>query len=87
VGYDENEIRYLLALERPKKKDTSKVLYLNCKELGNFADKCPERRNKQTNKVAKRRTSTISLGLSANRRDTIQINAQRKVHEDFSELE
>jgi polynucleotide 5'-kinase involved in rRNA processing len=47
VEYKENEIRDLLALERPKrKKDTSKVLCLNCKKVGHYANKCPERNNK-----------------------------------------
>jgi hypothetical protein len=41
---------------------------------------------KQTNKVARRKTLTISLVSSANRWDTIQINAQRRVLQDFSEL-
>jgi hypothetical protein len=41
------EVRDLLALERPKKKkDKSKVLYSNCKELGHYAEKCTERNNK-----------------------------------------
>jgi hypothetical protein len=45
--YEENEVRDLLALERPKrKKDNSKVLCFNCKDLGHYADKCPERDNK-----------------------------------------
>jgi hypothetical protein len=47
VEYEEMEVRDLLALERPKKKkDTSKVLCLNCKELEHYAKKCPERNNK-----------------------------------------
>jgi hypothetical protein len=47
VEYEDNEIRNLLALERPKKKkDISKVLCFRCKELGHYADKCPERDNK-----------------------------------------
>jgi hypothetical protein len=47
VEYGEMEVRELLALERPqKKKDNSKVLCFNCKELGHFADKCPEKDNK-----------------------------------------
>jgi hypothetical protein len=47
VEYEEQELRDLLALERPKKKkDNSKVLCFNCKELGHYADKCPERDNK-----------------------------------------
>jgi hypothetical protein len=47
VEYEEMEVRDLLALERPKnKKDTRKVLCLNCKELGHIAKKCPETNNK-----------------------------------------
>jgi hypothetical protein len=54
VEYEEMEVRDLLALEIPKKKnkkkikekDNSKVLCLNCKELGHYADKCPEWDNK-----------------------------------------
>jgi hypothetical protein len=47
VEYGEMEVTELLALERPqKKKDNSKVLCFNCKELGHYADKCPERDNK-----------------------------------------
>jgi hypothetical protein len=50
VEYEENEIRDLLALERPKKKkkkhDCSKILCFNCKEQGHFADQCLERNNK-----------------------------------------
>jgi hypothetical protein len=47
VEYEENEVRDLLALERPKKKkDTSKVLFLSCKKHGHYARKCPERNNK-----------------------------------------
>jgi hypothetical protein len=41
---------------------------------------------KQTDKIMGRWTSIISLVSNANRRDTIQIYAQRKVHQDFSEL-
>jgi hypothetical protein len=46
VEYEENEVRDLLALESPKRKDTSKVLCLKCKKLGHYAKKCPERNNK-----------------------------------------
>jgi hypothetical protein len=47
VEYEEKEVRDLLALERPKKKkDTSKVWCFNCKELGHYANKCPEGNNK-----------------------------------------
>jgi hypothetical protein len=47
MEYEEMEVRNLLALERPKKKkDNSKVMCFNCKELGHYADKYPERDNK-----------------------------------------
>jgi hypothetical protein len=53
VEYEDNEVRDLLASEIPKKKkmmikkkDNSKVLCFRCKELGHYADKCPERDNK-----------------------------------------
>jgi hypothetical protein len=50
VEYKENEVRDLLAFKRPnrkkKKKDNNKVLCLNCKKLGHYAKKCPERNNK-----------------------------------------
>jgi hypothetical protein len=52
LEYEENEVRDLLAPEIPKRKkkikekDNSKVLCLNCKELGHYADECPERDNK-----------------------------------------
>jgi hypothetical protein len=41
---------------------------------------------KQTDRTVGRWISTISLVSSANRRDIIQINAHRKVLQDFSEL-
>jgi hypothetical protein len=47
VEYQENEIRDLLALERPKKKKKkqvySKVLCFNCKKIGHYVNKCPEK--------------------------------------------
>jgi hypothetical protein len=47
VEYEEQELRDLVALERPKKKkDNSKVMCYHCKELGHYADKCPKRSNK-----------------------------------------
>jgi hypothetical protein len=47
VEYEENEVRDLLALERPrKKKDNSKVVCFKCKELGHYVSKCPGRFNK-----------------------------------------
>jgi hypothetical protein len=43
VEYEENEVRDLLALERPKrKKDNSKVMCFKCKELGHYANQCPK---------------------------------------------
>jgi hypothetical protein len=43
VEYDENEVRDLLALERPKRrKDNSKVMCFKCKELGHYASQCPK---------------------------------------------
>jgi hypothetical protein len=47
VEYEENEVRELLALERPqKKKDICKLMCFNCKELGHYANKCQEKNNK-----------------------------------------
>jgi hypothetical protein len=47
VEYGKKEVRELLALERPqKKKDNSKLMCFNCKELGHYANKCPEKDNK-----------------------------------------
>jgi hypothetical protein len=47
VEYEENEVRDLLALERPKrKKDNSKVMCFKCKELGHYVSKCPGRYHK-----------------------------------------
>jgi RNase P subunit RPR2 len=61
VEYEENEVRDLLALRDLKRikirKTIAKVLCFNCKELGNFADQCPERNNK-VNK--QRRTDLVT---------------------------
>jgi hypothetical protein len=47
VEYEEDEVRDLLTLERPKrKKDNSKVRCFNCTELGHYAGQCPGRCNK-----------------------------------------
>jgi cellular nucleic acid-binding protein len=44
VEYEENEVKDLLAQERPKrKKDNSKITCFKCKELGHYADQCPTR--------------------------------------------
>jgi hypothetical protein len=45
--YEENEVRDLPSLERPKKKkDNSKVMCYKCKELGHYANQCPQKDNK-----------------------------------------
>jgi hypothetical protein len=52
VEYEEPKLRDLLALERPqKKKDNSKVLCFNCKELGYYLN-VQKGTTKQTDKVA-----------------------------------
>jgi hypothetical protein len=44
VEYEENEVRDLLALEKPKgRKDNIKVMCSKCKELGHYKRKCPTR--------------------------------------------
>jgi hypothetical protein len=44
VEYKENEVKDLLALERPKgRKDDSKVMCTKCKELGHYKRNCPTR--------------------------------------------
>jgi hypothetical protein len=43
VEYEENEVKDLLALERPKrKKDNSKIMCFKCKELGHYVSQCPK---------------------------------------------
>jgi hypothetical protein len=52
VEYGENEVRDLLALERPKKKkDNSQVMCFKCKELGHYADNCSGRYHKEKDSV------------------------------------
>jgi hypothetical protein len=50
VEYQENEIRDLLALELPthtkKKEDNNKVMCFNCKKMGHYVNKCPEKNDK-----------------------------------------
>jgi hypothetical protein len=61
----EYEVRYLLALERPKKKkkkkqDYIKVLCFHCREQGHFADQCPERNNKENRQGSVKDLSMIT---------------------------
>ena len=45
--YEEHELEELLALEKPKKKkDKSQVQCCNCKEMGHYANECPEKKKK-----------------------------------------
>jgi hypothetical protein len=47
--------------KKKKKQDYSKILKFNCKELGHFADQCPERNNKSsTPGSVKKDLSTIT---------------------------
>ena len=47
VRYEEHELEELLALEKPKKKkDKSQVQCCHCKEMGHYANECPEKKQK-----------------------------------------
>jgi hypothetical protein len=48
VEYQENEVRELLALELPTKKnkkerDLNHVTCFKCKQKGNYSNRCPEK--------------------------------------------
>jgi hypothetical protein len=87
VEYEEKEVRDLLALERPKKKkDTSKMWCFNCKELGHYAKECPEENNKANRQGSVNKDLRPITCYKCKQRDTMQINAQRMVLQDFSEL-
>src|SRR3954469_2760417 len=47
ITYEEHELEALLALEKPKKKkDKSQVQCCHCKEMGHYANECPEKKQK-----------------------------------------
>src|SRR3954471_18697331 len=47
IRYEEHELEALLALEKPKKKkDKSQVQCCHCKEMGHYANECPEKKQK-----------------------------------------
>src|SRR3954469_1288384 len=50
--HEEHELEELLALERPKKKkkDISQVQCFKCKEMGHYANECPEKKKRQEDK-------------------------------------
>src|SRR3954463_5509066 len=59
VKYEEHELEELLALERPKKKkkcpnpskkDITQEQCYTCKEMGHYANECPEKKKNQGNK-------------------------------------
>src|SRR4051812_30923602 len=51
ITYEQHELDALLALEKPKKKkDKSHVQCHHCKEMGHYANECPEKKKKQRNK-------------------------------------
>jgi hypothetical protein len=69
VEYGEKEVRDLLALERPKKKkDISKVMCFNCKELGYYVSKCPERNRKANRQGSMKKDLSLNTGCKSNRK-------------------
>src|SRR4051812_47376540 len=51
VRYEEHELEEVLALEKTKKKkEKSQVQCCNCKEMGHYANECPEKKKKKGNK-------------------------------------
>src|SRR4051812_25695374 len=59
VNYEEHELEELLALERPNKKkkcpnpstkDITQEHCYTCKEMGHYANECPEKKKNQGNK-------------------------------------
>src|SRR3954463_10106907 len=53
VRYEEQELEELLALEKPKKKkEKCQIQCCNCKEMGDYANECPENKKKKYKEIS-----------------------------------
>jgi hypothetical protein len=88
VEYEENEVRNLLALERPKrKKDNNKVMCFKCKELGHYVSKCPRMHHKVNMQDSTKRDIRMITYYKCKQKGHSRINVQRMELQDLSKLE
>jgi hypothetical protein len=81
VEYKEPQLRDLLALERPKKrKDINKVQCFNCKELGHYAFKYPERNNKTNRQISMKKDLGLVTCCKCNRKEHYAKKMLREIY-------